>query len=277
MKQIIFLILICLFSFYSVLSCSLKPHYLSVFDKTEYIFIGEVVGYTNLLKSKNRISNLKTHGLIVKVKEAVNLPKTPKTHFEVLPLQLGGACETLGISLNQLEEDYPINSEILVTIREATVFPHILNDGNFRLEYKWARFNVININKDKNNSSLTNANSIISFDNIKTYDDYEDKYFLFDFESRKELKRLSEVKTQSEMEQVINNLLKNPTDSINFLELLKLNIKSTEQVLKLYEARLRFENEFWLKIDNKESYSEEEIQNQIKEAKKKLNTKSLKP
>lgn len=279
MKQLLFLFSIFLFSFYSILGCSLKPHYLSQFDKSEYIFIGEVVGYTNLLKSNNKLSNLKTYGLIVKVKEAVNLPKTPKTHFEVLPFHLGTACQTVGVKLTELKKNYPIKSEILVVLKESSIFPHALNDGNFRLEYDFANFYLIEVSKVKNYSALTDSSltSNLNIDDIKTLEEYEDKYSHFDFEARKDLKKLAESKTQTEKEEIINKLLKNPTSSIDFIELLKLNSKPNQEILKHYEDRLRLKKDLLLKIDNREIYSEEDIQFYLKQAKERLNESKTRP
>ena len=275
MKQSLLLTFLFFFCFYTTFGCSLVPNYISKFDKTEYIFIGEVIGYTNPIKFNRKFKTdektpryyKQTTGLMVKVKEFVNLPKIPKTHFEVFPFELGGACETLGVELRELKKDYPINSEILVVVNEATIFPHILENGNFRLEERFARSNLIALNKDKNNKTLTDTTSILEFNNFETSVDFEDKHYLFDFEARKELKRLQDSKTQKEKETVINQLIQNPTFSIDFIELLRTNIKDTNEVLSLYEKRLRFQNEFYFKLYKKNIFSDDDIMKYLDEAK----------
>lgn len=270
---------------YSALSCSLKANYLSEFNKTEYVFIGKVIGYTdqplefkrNIPEEYNKGVYKYAYGLIVKVKESVNLPKTPKSHFEVFPFDLDSACNSLGVKASKLQQDFPLNSEILVVVEQATLFPHILENGNFRLEKKFARSNVIALNKDKDNKPLTNATSILEYIEPKIVSDFEDKYFLFDFEARKDLKRLQESNTKKEKDEAINILIKNPTRSINFFELLRLNLKSKQEILELFEKRLRFENEYFSKIYGKPYYSEEKIQDYLNRIKKELEkTKNIK-
>lgn len=282
MKQIIFFTFFILLFLQSTFGCSLVPNYISKFNKTEYIFIGEVIGYTepNEFKRKYRISvengnpyrlALKqASGLIVKVKESVNLPRTPKTHFEVFPFDLDGSCATLGVQKFELKKRFPLNSEILVAVNEATIFPHILENGNFRLEQKFARANIIALNADKKNRQLTNVNSIFEYSQLNEDFDTADNHYLFDFEARKDLFRLQLSKTQIEKEEIINRLLQNPTQAIDYFELLKTNIKNQQEILQLYEKRLRFENVFFLELVKEEIYSEEDIQKRLNDAKKKL-------
>jgi hypothetical protein len=285
MKRIFFFIFFTLFFLQSIFGCSIKQSLISKFDKTEYVFIGEVIGYTEPIefqyKNKAFFENKDWYkedykyasGLIVKVKESVYLPKTPKTYFEVFPLKIDSACFTLGISKSELKKKFPINLEISVVIGEATSFPHVLENGNFRLEYKFASSNVIASNVDKNNKHLTSASSIFEYSQLDK-DFNVLNTFPFDFEVRKDLLRLQLSKTQSEKDIIINRLLQNPTLAIDYLELLKTNIENQSEVLRLYEKRLRFENDFYLKFAKKQRYSEEDIQKFLNDAKIKMQSSS---
>lgn len=266
----------------STFGCTLLPNYISKFDKTEYVFIGEVIGYTDPIEFEGKyqisvgndnpykLAYKQASGLIVRVKATINLPKRPKTHFEVFPFDLDAGCGTLGIQKFALKNRFPLNSEILVVVNEATIFPHVLENGNFRLEQEFARSNVIALNADKKNRQLTNVSSIFEYSQLNEDFDIGKNYYLFDFEARKDLLRLQLSKTQMEKVAVINRLLENPTRAIDYLELLKTNVKDRQEVLSNYEKRLRFENAFYLKLYKKEIYSEEDIQKRMNDVRKKL-------
>ncbi len=287
MKQIIFFTFSILFLCHSTSGCSFVPKYFSKFDKTEYIFIGEVVGYTEPVEFKFKNSAFfenkdwfkgdykQSSGLIVKVKESVYLPKTAKTYFEVFPLWYDSGCTTLGTSQSELKKRFPVNLEILVVAKEASIFSYVLENGNFRLVRGFADSHIVALNVDKNKKQLTDASSIFEYSQLNKNFDFIKNYYLFDFEARKDLLRLQLSKTPKEKEIIVSRLLQNPTRSIDFLELLRLNVKNQPEILSLYEKRLRLENEFYLKLFKKEVYSEEDIQKYLNDAQKKLKSNKI--
>jgi hypothetical protein len=177
MKKYIFAIVFSLtFSVYHSYGCTLAGKSLSKFDQTEYIFIGEVTGYTepfnfneseagNSLEavsstSLNKTSNLnksKASGLIVEVKESVHLPQIPKEHFEIFPYILHADCSVGGKTKEELAKDFPIHSEIQVIAKEAIWLRNFMPNGNIKLEERPGELSNMSLNFDENNKSLKHA------------------------------------------------------------------------------------------------------------------------
>lgn len=123
MKQVIFLITIVFLSFYSVFSCTLGIRGLDRFDTSEYIFIGEVVGYTQEIQSPKLKSS--AYGLKIKSKESVYLPKKTKSYYEVFPIDLWADCSEGGKDIDELKDEFPIGSEVRIIAKEAKLLPKL--------------------------------------------------------------------------------------------------------------------------------------------------------
>ncbi len=275
MKKLIFTILFSLiFVTQFVSGCTLKPTPLTDFDQSEYIFIGEVTGYTAPLTFNRKQNHTDTqpnyelkfsqaNGLVVKVKEFVNLPKTPKSNFEVFPFHIGSICETLGLTKSEIEKYYPLNSEILVIAKEATIFPHILSDGNYRLEEKKGASNFVAINSDENNQKLTSIDTVSDYKTDAT----NKSYFATRFEMRKDLSRLKNAKTQKAILEISNRILYS-YKSYRFVDLYRVFTKyitNPVEAEELYRKHLRFSD-----------FSEKIIQEEIEHRHKLVQNKSLK-
>lgn len=248
MKNLFFSIVFALTIFvYFSFGCSLNRASLPKFDATEYIFIGEVVGYTENLKFPK--SQRETAGLVIKATEKVYLPKTPKKHFEVFPFGLGADCSTLGTDKKILEKEFPVGIEIRVIAKEAKIFPNFTIDGNIRLEIRSGELSSIARNSYENGERMTNANSVFDYQTFvnPTPEDYtesfmpflEAKSFLPDFEIRKDLLRLEKSNIQSKKSQILNRLLYVPAgNDVSFNRLLKKYTGNRTEFEDLYYKRL---------------------------------------
>lgn len=221
-------------------ACTLAIKPLSGFDKTEYIFIGEVTGYTAEPVKSEKLRG-EAHGLIVKVKESVYLPKTPKTHFEIFPFQLWSDCSDAGASLRELKKSFPLNSEIRVIAKEAERLPRALPDGNIRLEDRADELGSIALNYDENKNRLSFAGSVFDYKSFK-YDINENsaaKYRLPDFEARKDLLRLANSKTRAEKSSILARLLYFPVGGrLDIYAIFKEHSESKDAYEHLYCKRL---------------------------------------
>lgn len=211
MKKLIFSIYLALiFYVSSSFGCTLAGKVLSDFDEAEYIFIGEVIGYTQSVKSAKL--RQEAFGLVVRVKEGVYLPKIPKTHFEIFPIQLWADCSLSGMPIEVLRKKFPINSEVRVIAKEAEILSNDLSDNNIRLEERPSELSSVALNYDEDKTRMTTINSAFNYKSFK-YNiarDSESKYFLPQFEIRKDLFRLKNSQTQKERANILRRLKKVP-------------------------------------------------------------------
>lgn len=260
MKILFFTILfLSTFAVSSVYSCTLLITPISDFDKSEYIFIGEVIGYTNEIKFNQnlegyiesddsyRVSLAQANGLIIRVKEAVNLPKIPKTHLEIFPYGLGAMCENLGASQLDLKRDYPKNSEVLVVAREAKALPHTLTEGNYRLEIGAGSKDFVILNRIFSIPKLTT---------VETFFDYKrntDSYAALGFEIRKDLLRLEKAEDKKERNKIFKRIsyLRKSNHYVDLYGIFRKYFASSQKAERLYRKNLRF-NDFPKKFINDE-------------------------
>jgi hypothetical protein len=251
MKKILFAVSFALTFFaQGIFACTLSVPSIGKFDETEYVFIGEVIGYTESFDISETLidsaisttfqsqsdENKKANGLIVRVKESVFLPKIPKTHFEVFPYDLGADCSIAGIRDYTLKKKYPLNSEIRVIAKEAKYLPPNLPGGNIRLEDRPGERGSVSLNYDVNKTGMTSVASVFDYKSFQ-YDmnkDSESKYLLPNFEIRKDLLRLSKAANRKERTLILERLLFAPTFSdLDFYSLFK-NFTLTEVEFKSY-------------------------------------------
>lgn len=277
-KSFPIIIFILSFFAYSVYGCKQKMGVLTDFDQTEYVFIGEVVGYAEPLQFKKVresssengefLRSLKeASGLIVKVKQSVYLPETPKTHFEVFPIKLGSACDDLGALREELEKNFPKNSEILVVAKKAEFFPYILADGNFRLENRLGRTSLLALNSDENKQKLTSIESIFDYRKTNGGDLKYDDYNSVRFEIRKDLLRLKNAKTRKDRQAVLDRFFNfyKSRSFIDFYGILKKYSENKNDVGELYEKYLK-----------SAGFSDEEIQKEMDYRRKREEQKAVK-
>ena len=198
------------------------------FDRELYIFIGEVIGYTDEFKSKRFFKN--AYGLKVKVLENVYLPQESNDYFEVFPLDITSDCrKPIGSSETDLRKDYPINSKVRVIAGSPWHLPYKNKSGQSVLEVNYPRY--IYRNDLSNRFSIT-AGSIFN------YADLDDYYYDFiEFELLKDLKRLEESSSDEEKVKVLERLLYLPKSRINFEAAVQNYIRTPETREMLIQKR----------------------------------------
>lgn len=239
MKNLFFSFIISIFVLtQTVFSCTLGLTALSKFDATEFIFIGEVVGYTPPVKSKKL--NTAVYGLIIKNKETVYLPKIPKGNLEVFPFGLGVECSLFGTDLDKLKKDFPINSEVRVIAKEAEIIPKAKNK-NIRLEIRPSELSSISLNIDEQGNRMTSANSGFDYKSFEYKDgDSFSKYLLPEFEIRKDLLRLKKAQNQFELNRILDKLFYAPVyTNLSFGGLFQEHTSSISEYERYYETHLK--------------------------------------
>lgn len=258
----IFLICVALISVglcQNSLGCTLAAKSLSKFDESEYVFIGKVVGYTDVVTfDENRANNSvepmsatnmvhsdkkprETVGLIVKIVENVYLPKVPVEHFEIFPYDLMADCSIGGKSIDDLKRLFPTDAEIRVIAKESEFIPKATNKGTIRLEERPSEPNSIAINIDKKGLRMTTSLSVFSYKDY-SYDmnsDSDSKYLLPAFEIRKDLLRLKTSKTQVERNSILDRLFHVPSNvDLELKELFDTYAASQAEADRYYESQL---------------------------------------
>lgn len=262
----LFLIVFCVSGLFvqSAFSCSLTGKGISVFDDTEYIFIGEIIGYTKAVESSELGG--KAFGLIIKPNENIYLPKTPKSYFEVFPVSLGADCSFSGTQIEELKKNFPLSAEVRVIAKEAKILPNNLPDNNIRLEERPDEIGSI-VSNYENEKRMTSKESVFDYKTF-TYDSDEDSdstYLLPNFEIRKDLLRLKNSRTQKEKTDILNRLLNVPAccNDLDDYELFKTYASSENEFKFFKEARLK-------KTLTDEEFSQYKIIDEVEDELKKL-------
>lgn len=223
----------------SSFGCSLTGKLLTDFDETEYVFIGEVLGYTSPIEVKG----LRTPavGLIVKVRENVYLPKTPKLNFELFPIELWADCSNAGSTLEGLKQRFPVNSEVRVVAKAAKILPQLTDDKTIRLEERPAEIGSIALNVDEKGKQITTVAAVFDYRKYKRdIHDSGSEYFLPSFEIRKDLLRLRNSKTQAEKNSILDRLFDMPYSVLlDFRAVFDAYTANRTESEKYYEERIR--------------------------------------
>jgi hypothetical protein len=201
-------------------ACTLYNEPKSKFNPELYIFIGEVIGYTDKSVSKGVIKN--GSGLKIKVLESVNLPEKPTNeYFEVFPYDTSSDCRRyIGLSEKYIQENYPFNSKVIIITdefykpkKESKVNQLVLLVDPF-LRYRIYR------NDLKNPASATSTFN---------YAGREDLYYAsFEFEILKDFKRLEDSSSDEEKIEIFNRLVYLPKRLIDFEAAVQNYIKTPE-------------------------------------------------
>lgn len=235
MKNAVLTILfVLIFSAQAAFACTLAGKTVSEFDNTEYVFTGEVVGYTSAIESAKLQET--ASGLVVKIKESVYLPKTPQKYFEIFPIMLWADCSIGGTSAEKLKKDFPVQAEIRIIAKEAKILAG-LSDGNIRLEDRPDERGSIVLNSDP----AAFVNSVFDYKSYKyDIDEGSTSYYLLpEFEARKDLLRLKNSKTQAEKNEILARFLYFPIGySVDIYELFKKYSENKNAYDHLYCKRL---------------------------------------
>jgi hypothetical protein len=205
------IIAIFLVSALAIFACQLSIYKPSRFDPSEYVFVGEVTGYTESVDFE-RVnlpwsgilpdeSLKRTNGLIVKVSDVVFVP-TEQLEFEVFVYGIGSGCESLGRTLERLQNDFPLGTEVIVIAREALEIPKISRNGGKRLEVHFSR-DMLEINTAK-----VTSNSVFDFSKVAPKnEEWLNRYTRGAFEVRKEMLRLEKAADKKETASILRRLL----------------------------------------------------------------------
>jgi hypothetical protein len=208
----------CLLLFFSSIdafSCSLSISPLKGFDRSEYIFIGEILEVIGPFESEKFVDP--AWGLRVKVVTPIFIPKVSQGYFEVFDFDLGADCSTMGMSKDRVSKSYSISSRIKVIAKEAKLLPNRLNDGKIRLEILPGSLGSISRNSYEDGKEMSSVDSLFdyqAYDSVPPKSWIEDVrrayYFLPRFELRKDLLRLEKTSAQYEKIKILERLLYYP-------------------------------------------------------------------
>ena len=250
-------IVFCLFSLKAAFGCAvIAVPSLTKFDTSEYIFIGEVVGVADPIKSE--MFHGEAWGLKVRVKDSVNLPKSPASHFVVVPFDLESDCKDKGRSGDELLRYFPLESEVRVIAKEAKNAASQMADGNIRLEVLPDNLGSIARNYSGVGKAVTSVNSTYDYRSYvmgspcrlseKEMPDYESNMRLPDFEYRKDLLRMKNAGSEKERVGILERLLYFPTSSDQYLEVTAQYLKNKKIIKRLSKERERWKRVFLSKL-----------------------------
>jgi hypothetical protein len=228
LNKIFFLLLILITLPVFSIACRLYYEPKSKFEPELYIFIGEVIGYTEGFNSKETLN--KSYGLKVKVLENVHLPRESNDFYEVFPFDISSDCaKTIGLSETSLQKFYPINSKLTV-IAEFWKLSQKNKTGRVMLSVE----NVFNNYKLLSHDSKELRSTAAS---VFDFTDQENNYRIFEFELLKDLKRLEESSSDEEKVKIFERLIYLPKKWIDFEAAVENHIKDPETRLILINRR----------------------------------------
>ena len=114
------------------LGCSILLKPLKEFDKSQYVFIGEVVD----IVGKDVAEGIEGEaiGLRVKVTEMIYSPDPSAPYFEVFPLGLTPSCGSMYWERDDIHRQFPVGSQVKVIAGGATVLDRDRANSAIRLE-----------------------------------------------------------------------------------------------------------------------------------------------
>jgi hypothetical protein len=261
MKKIFFLAIFILICFYSTFGCSLNPNPLKKFNANEFIFYGEVIGYTPIYTEKeketekttaNSFSSDKTRktrielkepykswlnekkqvvGLIVKVSKSVYMPESTTSLIEILPFSLMGSCDYQGTYKNEsaISREFPIGSKIKVTGKKSYFFPKSNEKENTRIDI--LIFDILARSYDQTKDFVNEFDTKFDYINNSQFRKFELKIDLFRLEfsnsyrdSLEILERLSSYSDKYEIDMNYEMIVRNYLNGIGDIEKL-LNLR----------------------------------------------------
>lgn len=220
--------------------CSLITNPISKFSDNEYIFIGKVTGYTEMVKSADR--KFDAQGLTVAVKESVFLPGIGGSNFELFPVGLEADCSLSGYSTFDLRKMFPVGAEIRVIATRSTIIPQAKESSVIRLEEVPGSLSSIAINTDASGKSIANTTDTFDYaTNFKTKNDGNaSKYHLPSFELRKDLFRLKNSLFQKDRDAILTRLGSVPyLDDMDYFGVTRTYAANEKEGDRFYETNLK--------------------------------------
>jgi hypothetical protein len=213
-------ILILVFVFNSIIfACSIgraPDPPIAKASKQTYIFVGEVIGYTEIIKSKIKSGTFQGNdkfygegrGLKIKPLEIINIPDSAGDYVELYKFGVTSWCLP-----DIVDAPFPIGTKLEIIANEATVLANKNSENHVRLESKI--FDSLSVVKDSDEFNTT-ADSVFDYGTWKSLQakiqperNYAFSNFMF-AEINKDLLRLEKAVTKQERYAILERLLYAP-------------------------------------------------------------------
>jgi hypothetical protein len=225
MKHLIFIIALIACLAPTALSCSmlrLPEPAMSKSNVKSYIFVGEVIGYTDVIKSRVKPNGFETEdkfygegrGVKIKPVEVINLPKVPNDYFELYKFGVTTWCANKLADVSYMK----IGTRIRIVAYEATLLPNNPNDNHIRIESKiFDRFSIVKDDEefvsiaasefDYKNNWKSLRNKLLAAKDYERIIAFDDFIYL---ETNKDLLRLKNSTSKKQRYKILERLLYNP-------------------------------------------------------------------
>jgi hypothetical protein len=250
MKRFIFIWALIAGSVYAVSPCSIARPELpkTKADIKAYMFVGEVIGYTDPVKSREKPNGLETEdgfygegrGVKIKPVRTINSPKIPKEYYELFKFGVTTWCADELRDLNYLE----IGTKLSVVAYESDLLPTKGAGESIRLQSRlFDRFSIV-----KYDEFVTSETTEFdykndwrrSIDKFYAAKDYERLWAFYDFiylETEKDLLRLENAKSKDERHKILERLLYNP--KVDFTALISPALSRHNYLLKITDSPVK--------------------------------------
>ncbi|HEX9961278.1 MAG TPA: hypothetical protein VGB00_10120 [Pyrinomonadaceae bacterium] len=193
---------------------------ISAFNHKLYVFVGEVVGHTEIIKSNVNPENStgsdkflgEGRGIKIKPVEVINLPEPAGDYLEFFKFGVTSWCAPQINDLSRL----PVGTRVRIIAYETSLLPNRSPENKIRLESKiFDRFSMIG----KESDLATTTDSVFDYKNRKStqakirqsgiddWSSFDDFVFM---EISKDLLRLEKAKSKKERYAVLERLLYAP-------------------------------------------------------------------
>ncbi|HEX8737527.1 MAG TPA: hypothetical protein VF721_19500 [Pyrinomonadaceae bacterium] len=193
---------------------------ISAFNHKLYVFVGEVVGHTEIIKSNVNLENSTGsdkfygdgRGIKIKPVEVINLPEPAGDYLEFFKFGVTTWCAPQISDLSRL----PVGTRLRIIAYETSLLPNRSPENKIRLESKiFDRFSMVGKEADL----ATTADSVFDYKNWKSteakirqsnignWSSFDDFVFM---EISKDLLRLEKAKSKKERYAILERLLYAP-------------------------------------------------------------------
>jgi hypothetical protein len=183
-------------------SCSIAVKPFEAVREEEFVFYGEVVGYSSTAIPFCRAADdrdcSKAWGLLVKVVEPIHLPKGSTPLIEVYEFGLGADCSSLPSSERRVRT-VAVGTPVQVLGRALREKPETIDAGKSKIDVSdWGGGSILPISRTKSLRKLTNHKHDYS-----CFFSYMNEAKGREFELRKDLWRLESAKSQASSAEII--------------------------------------------------------------------------